>query len=337
MCGDVGQGSERKEKSGSSSDPDRRRADRPSMPEPRGLREALRDREQVLHRLAEALPLGVMQLDSHGRVIYTNQMLGTILNTSRKNTAAEQLSMVVPEDGGLLAQAFEEVLERGQDTGVELRLDTCVEGERQPRECTMRLRALTSSSGEVTGAIAYIADVSESVQSREELRARATLDDVTKCLDRTSTMELFEHLLTDSHGRSRPAVIFVDLDHFKELNDEHGHAVGDELLGIVAKRLVAATRPDDIVGRVGVDEFLVVCPGIPSLEEAVAVATRIANTLGNILKLKSIRMRCRASIGVAWSDERDVDAEVLVARANTAMQRAKRASTRNPVLWHAAK
>jgi len=206
-------------------------------------------------------------------------------------------------------------------------------GVTERRLCTMSLRVLNNDHGDVTGAIACLADVTESVRMREELRVRATFDEVTRCYNRASTMEALESTLAASDESSRPAVIFIDLDRFKDVNDRFGHAAGDAMLEIVGRRLARAVRSKDLVGRIGGDEFLVVCPGISTAAQAMRAATRVANTLRHHVRLKKTLVACRASIGVAWSPGPFTDADTLVSQADAAMYRAKRRKTDEPVFY----
>ena len=150
---------------------------------------------------------------------------------------------------------------------------------------------------------------------REELRRRATFDELTGCHNRASVMRALEDSIADGGRRGSRAVVYADLDGFKAINDRDGHAAGDELLRTVADRLRAATRGDDIVGRIGGDEFLIVCPQVGSESEAQSVVDRISAELDG---------GARVSIGVAWSTGDGLDADALVARADEAMYLAKR-------------
>ena len=278
----------------------------------------------------------MLQSDAEGRVVYTNQKLHTILSMDRRSTVEEQLSSVLPDDKERVDEAFEAALRGGLDSDLEVRLSTSDEhGEKDIRQCTMSLRALTADSGETTGAIVCVVDVTESVRIREELRVRATIDGVTQCHNRASTMEALEMALTSADDRSQPAVIFVDLNRFKEINDRLGHAAGDELLGVVAKRLISAVRSEDLVGRIGGDEFLVVCPGVATSAQAMQTARRVADSLRHQVRLKTKRVSCQASIGVAWSGGTRSDADTLVSQADAAMYEAKRLGSDRPVLYDA--
>ena len=303
--------------------------------------EALRAREQLLDRLAEALPVGVVQIDSHSRVVYTNNRLHAILGARRATTVDEQLSVVAPHDRGVLAEAFDAVLHRRLDSDLEVRLlPSTADDEKEARRCLFSLRALTADTGEVTGAIVCVADVTESARLRDELHRRATFDDITRCHNRASTMAALETLLSagpagpagPAGAAGRPAVIFVDLDRFKAVNDRLGHAAGDEFLGVVASRLLRAVRADDIVGRIGGDEFLVIRPGVTSTDQAMDTARRLAQTFRHRVRLKAGSLPCRASIGVAWSPDPALDAEALVAMADAAMYKAKRRGSDQPIL-----
>ena len=302
--------------------------------QPLRLHEALRAREQLLHRLAEALPLGVLQVDAEGRVVYTNHRLHTILGRARAATAQEQLSMVLSEDKERLDEAFEAVLQGGLDSDIEVRLVTSDDhGSKDVHQCTMSLRALTADTGAVTGAIACVADVTESVRIREELRIRATFDQVTQCHNRASTMDGLEEALTASDQRATPAVIFVDLDRFKDINDRFGHAAGDELLGIVAKRLLRAVREKTWWAESEVTSSWSSAPASPRAPKPCRQRREWPTRFSARFSSRRRVFSCRASIGVAWPAGTGMDADTLVSQADEAMYEAKRRGSGRPILY----
>ena len=172
---------------------------------------------------------------------------------------------------------------------------------------------------------------------REELKRRAMFDELTGCYNRASIMHALEANIASGERQAERAVMFVDLDRFKAVNDRHGHATGDELLSVVAHRLQGAVRAEDMVGRIGGDEFLVLCPDIGGPEQAMKLAERLSDALreevgvatGNIVQL--------VSVGVAWSEGADADADKLVALADDAMYESKREAAGRPKLAVAAR
>jgi diguanylate cyclase (GGDEF)-like protein/PAS domain S-box-containing protein len=279
--------------------------------------EDLRAREQLLDRLAETVPVGLMQLDSGMRIVYTNDRLHEILGTPRAETAAQQLANVDPSDRERIEAALAELLRDGADGEVEVAVTGREDGH---RHCQVSLRALTHEGGEVSGAIACLVDVSDSIAMREELRRRATHDELTGCLNRAAITRALEQSIAESDDADERAVLFIDLDGFKEVNDEHGHAAGDELLRAVAGHLRASVRTDDLVGRLGGDEFLVLCPGMDE-DSARRLADRLAISAATAAGADA---EVRASVGVAWSRGANLDAGTLLARADHAMYDVKR-------------
>jgi diguanylate cyclase (GGDEF)-like protein len=119
------------------------------------------------------------------------------------------------------------------------------------------------------------------------------------------------------------AALFLDLDGFKPVNDTYGHAAGDALLKAVAERLVAATRPEDFVSRFGGDEFLVLCRGLQTEDDAFAVADRIQKYLDEPFEVLGQTVRIGVSIGIATVGEHADQAESLIQNADTALYQAK--------------
>jgi diguanylate cyclase (GGDEF)-like protein len=313
--------------------------------------EVLRARQHLQARLLETVPIGVLHIDALGRVLDTNDRLHDILGCPRAATLDEQLATLEDEDRQRVRSAIDAVLREGVDDDLDVavgasRADSADGDEGlgstqggadvEVRLYTLALRALTNDDGDVTGAVVGVSEVADHTAgagTRDGPHLRATFDVLTRCHNRSSTMAALEAILAGAGDGSSPAAIFVDLDNFKKLNEGQGHDAGDEFLGVVARRLHGAVREDDIVGRIGGDEFLVVCPGIATAAEAVRTAIRVAEALSHEIQLKDIKIGSRASIGVAWSSGSEVDADGLVDRAETAMHESKRRGAGRPVLF----
>jgi diguanylate cyclase (GGDEF)-like protein/PAS domain S-box-containing protein len=294
--------------------------------------EALRAREKLLRRLAEALPIGVLQATAGGRIVYTNERLHQILGTSLAPDLAEQLATVACQDRLALDAAIDSALRSGIDADMEVQIRPTPDD--RTRRCMVRLRALADELGMTTGAILTLEDVTESARLRAELERRATHDMLTRVMNRASVIAIIEDALARP-GTDGTAAIFVDLDRFKEVNDSLGHAAGDELLRIVADRLAIAVRADDALGRIGGDEFLVVCSGIRDVGPARRVAERISRALQRPVHVAGTTLDMQASLGVAYSGRRSITADALVARADAAMYESKRQGLGRPVVYSA--
>ena len=174
-------------------------------------------------------------------------------------------------------------------------------------------------------------DITEERQTQAELARQATHDALTGLPNRV----LFLRKTTEALERSRTthatvAVLFIDLDKLKHVNDTIGHAVGDQLIVTVSRRLAAATRPTDLVARISGDEFVVLCEGLLDEQVALDVAERIRTSITGPLVLQGVEIEAGASVGVAMSTpdllatESAADAAVTLLRsADTAMYRAK--------------
>jgi diguanylate cyclase (GGDEF)-like protein/PAS domain S-box-containing protein len=283
--------------------------------------EELDRREWLFRRLAESMPAGLLQLDAGAGVVYANERLGDILGVRDADALDAHLSTVVDADRGALDAAIALVLERGEDQTLEVAVR--VPGEPADRHCFVNLVALRDRKG-AAGALACVTDVTDSVRLRAELQIKATYDALTGCHNRASILTAIDHAI-QADARP-PAVIFVDLDKFKPINDTLGHAAGDELLVHTATGLTALLRHDDAIGRIGGDEFLLLCRNVESVAEASAIAERVDATLHRPVTLSAgngATVRIGASIGVAMAGPGD-DADSLVARADDAMYVAKR-------------
>jgi diguanylate cyclase (GGDEF)-like protein len=159
---------------------------------------------------------------------------------------------------------------------------------------------------------------------KEELRYQALHDSLTLLANRTLFRDKVERALEDCKDRLRfVAVLFLDLDDFKVVNDSLGHAAGDQMLIAVAGRLQGACRPGDTVARLGGDEFAVLVEDITDTSEALAVADRITEKLSAVFSVDGKKVGTRASIGIAFADQGE-DPDQLLRNADAAMYAAKR-------------
>jgi diguanylate cyclase (GGDEF)-like protein/PAS domain S-box-containing protein len=283
---------------------------------------------ELLFRLTEALPLGVVQIDADRKVVYTNDRLARIVGVRDAETLSDQFAAVVDDDRERLDEAVSAALEHGPDIDLELRFRPG--RSRSVRYSQTSIRVLRDRSDVITGAVICVSDVTDSTRMRKELEMRATYDVLTKTFNRASVMAEIERALADR--RNGTAVVFVDLDGFKAVNDTHGHAAGDQLLRSVAAALDRVVRSGDVVGRFGGDEFVVLCADVAERARSVEIADRIADALRFDVEVGDTTVAVRASIGVAWTSG-DLSAEGLVAAADAAMYDCKRSGTTRPVLY----
>ena len=185
----------------------------------------------------------------------------------------------------------------------------------------------------VAGLALNFRDISERKALEEQLRQLAFHDPLTLLANRNLFRDRVQHALAlAQRGDSSVAVMFLDLDNFKNVNDSLGHDAGDRLLQAVAQRIVKTTRSSDTVARLGGDEFAVLVEGIASQRDAERLADALIDTHNLPFTLDGIEVRVTASIGVALSSA-DGSAETLLSNADIAMYHAKSAGKNRHVTF----
>jgi diguanylate cyclase (GGDEF)-like protein len=168
-------------------------------------------------------------------------------------------------------------------------------------------------------------DITDRKRSHDALALRATRDNLTGLLNRAALEAEADRVLAEARAMHlRVAVLFVDLDGFKPINDEHGHAVGDEVLRAVGRRLTTAVRTTDRVARFGGDEFVVLVGPLGDVHVAEQTAHRILHAFAGPVRVEDLDLAVSVSVGVAVTDEDGaVTRDGLLDAADGAMYRAK--------------
>jgi diguanylate cyclase (GGDEF)-like protein/PAS domain S-box-containing protein len=178
--------------------------------------------------------------------------------------------------------------------------------------------------GAVAGVIVLVRDITERKSAEEQIEYQAYHDALTGLANRLLFREHLTLALALSQRRWRyVAVLFLDLDHFKTINDTRGHACGDALLGQIASRLRSCVREGDTIARVGGDEFALVLQDLDKRGDAALVATKLLNVVAEPLELDGERLSITTSIGIAVFPGDGDDADDLLRNADNAMYRAK--------------
>lgn len=185
--------------------------------------------------------------------------------------------------------------------------------------------AVRNGDGRVVRLAGSLTDVTERHIAQEQLRQAALHDPLTGLPNRALFIEMLEHALVQSKrpGNRLFGTLFIDVDRFKDVNDRHGHLIGDQLLIAVTKRLQTCVRSGDVIARLGGDEFTVLLNELRHPGEVVLTATRIKESFAVPFELEGNEVFVTASIGVALSSTGYARAEDILRDADTAMYRAK--------------
>jgi diguanylate cyclase (GGDEF)-like protein/PAS domain S-box-containing protein len=270
--------------------------------------------------LAESLPLGILSADARGWVVFANDAAQQIFNLSPDLLMGHGWERLVDaEDLPEVEAALAAVVRLALPQQVMFRIQTGLFG----RWALAKFVPL-GGPDEVTGWIATVDDVTDRRRAETELTHQATHDMLTGLPNRM----LLEDRLQQACARLRRdhdavAVMFIDLDGFKRVNDNYGHTVGDHVLVEVANRLRQILRTVDTVARLGGDEFVVFCEGLPE-SDVHEVVRRIHTAIAVPLMVDGEAVRIGASIGVEITRDQAVTFDELLARADQAMYREKR-------------
>jgi len=201
-----------------------------------------------------------------------------------------------------------------------------------PSRASRIFDALVSASGLVAAAWEALLRTSLS----DEMSRMAHHDALTNLPNRTLFLDRAELAVINARDSGHDvAVLFIDLDGFKAINDRFGHGAGDELLIEVAKRLTSSVRSIDLAGRLGGDEFAVLVEKVTSLADLVDLADRIIRALGSGFAVRGAIVAVGASIGIALAEPAD-DADGLIRHADLAMYNAKSQGKNQSVVYQAA-
>ncbi len=276
---------------------------------------------------ADALPYGVIVFDRAGKAIRVNKAWTDLTGQSDRSATEDGWLRALATSDRQTAAAHVRSALGGQDSHVtDWRLQpTRLHSQRWIRARIELAPADGDADGEAAvGCFAFVEDTDEDHNRELRLEYQATHDALTGVLNRAQFVQQTRHALARLTRRPGTlALVFIDFDDFKEVNDRHGHVFGDRVLAAQAARFSRAVRPTDIVARYGGDEFVVLCEDLGSPDEARAVAERIIVDLSQPHDIDDHTIEVHASVGVVTTDDPHADLTTLFEHADLAMYRAK--------------
>lgn len=293
--------------------------------ERKGAALALQDGARRLALALNASRSAVWEVDvPTGRLLPADDLLHTMLGypPGEPDTLDGWIALIHEEDRARITELFEAVIRGEQDRypGVELRYRTR-NGNWHWLLC-QAVAARRDVRGKATRLVGTHTDIHARKLADERARTAALHDPLTGLPNRALILEYGAHMLgTAKRDRRKCALLFVDLDRFKPINDLYGHEAGDAVLREVARRLRQCTRQQDIVGRLGGDEFVVV---LPRIEGADHVARHITAVVSRSIRVNALELSVSPSIGISYYPDQGEDMETLLKKADTAMYEAKR-------------
>jgi diguanylate cyclase (GGDEF)-like protein/PAS domain S-box-containing protein len=284
------------------------------------LRSELRRQLDFTDAITNSLGEGVCATNKNGYITFMNPAASAMLDSTAADLIGRQLHDVVhasqeacPTDCPIRAGA----------SGVVIQDDEFITRHGRRFPVSYVLSPISEGRG-MSGAVLAFGDVTERKIFEQELARRASHDPLTGIANRELFLERLDQALSSAARDDRhPAVLFMDLDNFKTINDTLGHVSGDDLLVEVANRLTGCLRPDDTVGRLGGDEFGVLLSDISQPIHATRTAKRILAALEPPICLDGREVRIRASIGVALG-KKGARADEVLGDADIAMYAAKK-------------
>jgi len=292
----------------------------------RDLEEALRRERSLLRTIIESLPAHIYAKDRDSRFIACNATVAQCMGTTPLEAIGKTDFDFYPREMAAGFFADEQALIRSGKPLIEREEKVLDQTTGVMRYFATSKVPFHDEAGNIIGIIGIGRDITERKQADERIRYLATHDSLTEVPNRATFGEALTAAISDARFHERRfALLFVDLDDFKLINDSLGHEAGDSLLKQTAARLRASVRAEDLVARLGGDEFVLLCKDPADLDDIESLASRVLQALIRPVTLLGQERRVSASVGVAvYPDDGDTE-RALMKSADTAMYAAKQA------------
>lgn len=286
------------------------------------LDEALRTSEARFRLLSETAADIVILVGLDGLFRYVSPSSLTLVGLSPADlVGTPAVELIHPDDRSMAWSNVPRILEHGWAMS-EMRIRRFDGTWMWVANSTSAVR--DPETGETVEFRASLRDITDRKRLEAELQHQALHDPLTGLGNRILLQRKLESAVAHDDRFGHVSVMLLDLDGFKHVNDTHGHAVGDEVLRVVAARLRRLTRPTDTIARTGGDEFVLLCPGTDE-GSAVQIAQRVVDAIRSPLSVGEVTVQLGVSVGVAHQDGDLADADALLLEADRAMYVAKRA------------
>ncbi|MDP3522685.1 MAG: MASE3 domain-containing protein, partial [Hydrogenophaga sp.] len=279
--------------------------------------------EERFRGAVEASSTGMLMVDSQGRIVLANKRAANLFGYGEGELLGQPLERLIPASvrtghALLISRYMLESSERRMGEGREV---FAQHRDGHDFRVEIGLTPIEGQGGRYV--LASVEDITVRLQAEQRINQLIYFDSLTNLPNRNLLNDRITRAIAAAERDRHPmAVLFLDLDHFKHVNDTLGHRVGDQLLQAVSLRLAESVRECDTVSRVGGDEFVIVLPD-SSVEAAARVATKLQHVLAQPYGVGEQTLIATSSIGIAMYPEDGLDFETLYQRADTAMYRAK--------------
>jgi diguanylate cyclase (GGDEF)-like protein/PAS domain S-box-containing protein len=280
--------------------------------------EKLATQTSILNTVVDEIPAAMAIWDKGYRYRLVNKAFERWRGRSRESVIGRTIAEVTGEKEYAVSKPWIERAMAGEAVSFEKEYE-----EGDVRNIKASYSPLFMNDGSVGGVVAVAHDITIHHEERARLKRLAERDSLTKLLNRPAFELWLSERITADDG-NQLAVLYIDLDHFKPVNDQYGHAAGDAVLQEFAKRLTRVIRPTDIAARLGGDEFGVALCGIRSHTDAQLVADKIITEIKAPMQIGKDHILIGASVGIATNAAREGTWQSLIQHADEMLYRAKR-------------
>lgn len=283
----------------------------------------LETNEKLLRSITDNIPALVSYIDHNQRYQYCNNQYQVVHGTCPKQLIGFTMEdFLGRENYGILRPYILKALSGEQvifDSGA------IINGEKRYAEC--RFIPNINEEGNVAGFYNIVWDVTETKFRELEYKEKATIDQMTGALNKEHITNLLkQEIILHKEYKEKLAIMFMDIDYFKSINDTFGHDVGDQMIKLFVKRMRNSVRDTDYIGRIGGDEFLIILTSIKSTEDVEKIAIKLLANISQPCYIASQLVPLTTSIGIACMDvDSQLEISDLLQEADTALYKAKAA------------